>query len=48
MIVNMKKVTLLMGDNNKNQALETLRSLVVMQLKKKTPQKSEDNYSLQT
>ena len=48
MIVNMKKVTLLMGDNNKNQALESLRSLGVLHVQNITPPISEDISSLQS
>ena len=48
MIVNMKKVTLLMGAKNKNQALESLRSLGVLHVQNITPPVSEDISALQT
>jgi len=48
MIVKMKKVTLLMGDKNKNQALKSLRSLGLLHVRNIKPPLSEDISSLQT
>lgn len=48
MIVKMNKVTLLMGGKNKNQALESLRSLGVLHVHNITPPMSEDISALQT
>ena len=47
MIVKMNKVTLLMGGKNKNQALESLRSLGVLHVQNITPPMSEDISTLQ-
>ncbi len=48
MIVNMKKVTLLMGVNHKTEALERLRQLGVLHIKNITPPMSDDISSIQT